>query len=42
MSDMVGCTYYYSTCVLGLVVGLSECLSVIFKRAEVLLASVFS
>lgn len=37
---MVECRYRYGTCVLRLRVDLSECLSVIFKSSEVLLASV--
>jgi len=40
MSEMVECRYRYSTCVLRLRVDFSECLSVIFKSSEVLLASV--
>lgn len=40
MSEMVECRYHYSTCILRLRVDLPECLSVIFKSSEVLLASV--
>lgn len=40
MSEMVECRYRYSTCILRLRVDLSECLSMIFKSSEVLLASV--
>lgn len=40
MPEMVECRYRYNTCVLRLSLDLSECLSVIFKSLEVLLASV--
>lgn len=40
MSETIECRYRYSTYILRLGVDLSECLSVIFKSSEVLLASV--